>query len=97
MSSKSNKRKQFTDKFKREAVALMTEQGFTLTQASESLGVREDYLRRWKKKYENDSTPQGLLPSEREELTKLRKEVKELKMEKEILKKASAFFAKEMN
>jgi len=97
MSSNSKKRKQFTDKFKREAVALMTEQRFSLAQASESLGVREDYLRRWKKIYETESNPQNLEPSEREELAKLRKENKQLKMEKEILKKASAFFAKEMN
>lgn len=88
--------KQYTQPFKEEAVALITEQGYSVQQASDSLGIRSNMLYRWKQQLEQQSSKVRLSEDERTELNQLRKEVKHLRMEKEILKKASAFFAKEM-
>ena len=90
-------RKKFTNEFKKEAVSLVTDHGYSFAQASEAVGVREDYLRRWKKAFDKQAEPGALSEHERDELRRLRREIKQLKMEKEILKKASAFFAREMN
>ena len=94
--SKKRTYKSYTQEFKKEAVALVTEQGYTVPKAAESLGIRTNQLYQWKQKIEQSK--QGVLLSEDEkgELASLRKEVKQLRMEKEILKKASAFFAREM-
>lgn len=92
----SLKRRKFTKEFKKEAVALVTEQGYSPQKAAESLGINSALLMKWKRSMENTQTEQGVSEDEREELKRLRKENKELRMEKEILKKASAFFAKEM-
>jgi len=88
--------KRYTQPFKEEAVALITEQGYSVQQASDSLGIRSNMLYRWKQQLEQQSSKVSLSEDERTELNRLRKEVKHLRMEKEILKKASAFFAKEM-
>ena len=90
-------RQRFTKEFKQEAVSLVTEHGYSLNQAAEAVGVREDYLRRWKKDIDKQAEPLALSTTERDELLRLRRENKQLKMEKEILKKASAFFAREMS
>lgn len=90
-------RKKFTNEFKKEAVLLVTEQGYSFAQAAEAVGVREDYIRRWQSIFNKQAEPKSLSPQERDELHRLRRENKQLKMEKEILKKASAFFAKEMS
>ena len=90
-------RKKFSHEFKQEAVALVTEQGYSYAKAAEALSIEEGYLRRWKKAIDEQSKPGSLSQSEREELTRLRREIKQLKMEKDILKKASAFFAREMS
>ena len=85
----------YTKEFKEEAIGLITEQGYSVAQAAEALGVSQNLLYTWKQKadeIENSSVN----ADERTELLALRKEVKQLRMEKEILKKASAFFAKEM-
>ena len=82
--------------FKEEAVALINEQGYSVQKAADSLGIRSNMLYRWKDQLEAEKTSKVLSEDERIELKRLRKEVKELRMEKEILKKASAFFAKEM-
>ena len=82
--------------FKEEAVALVTDQGYSLAEAAKSLGIRANQLYDWKARQEAEGSGETLLPDEREELKRLRKEVKNLRMEKEILKKASAFFAKEL-
>lgn len=95
MTNKRTRRK-FDDEFKKEAVRLVTEQGYSISKAAEAVGVKENNLRRWKSELEAESKGERLCSDERAELTRLRKEVKELRMEKEILKKASAFFAKEM-
>lgn len=95
MTNKRTRRK-FDDEFKKEAVSLVTEQGYSISKAAEAVGVNENNLRRWKSEFEAGSQGEGLCSDERAELARLRKENKELRMEKEILKKASAFFAKEM-
>ena len=88
--------KTYTKEFKTEAVVLVLEQGYSVPEAAKSLGINSNILYRWKDDYEQKQAGKTLTESEREELKRLRKEVKTLQMEKEILKKASAFFAKEM-
>jgi transposase len=88
--------KQYPKEFKEEAVALVLEQGYSVPEASKSLGIAANMLYRWKELHEQQIQGKVLVEDEREELKRLRKENKELRMEKEILKKASAFFAKEM-
>jgi transposase len=90
------KRRRFTPEFKKDAVALVTEQGYTVAKAAQAVDISENNLRRWKKELEQEANGARLSADERVELAKLRREVKALRMEKEILKKASAFFAKEM-
>ena len=86
----------YTVEFKKETVALVTEQGYSVSKAAESLGITDKLLYNWKAKFEVKQSGTTLNEDERAELKRLRKENKELKMEKEILKKASAFFAREM-
>ena len=88
--------KRYPQSFKEEAVALVTEQGYSVAEAARSLGIRANQLYDWKTKQENAMLHAALSADERTELLRLRKENKRLLMEKEILKKASAFFAKEM-
>ena len=92
------KRRRFTPEFKLEAIKLVKEGGVKVAQAARDLGIYETCLRRWIKQYEVDhgSNPRGALTTEeREELRRLRRDVRRLEMEREILKKATAFFAKE--
>jgi transposase len=96
MTTEKRKRRRYTEDFKREAVALVTEQGYSVAEAARSLEVGENQIRRWRQKFEQESAEGGLNATEREELERLRKENRQLRMEKEILKKASAYFAKEM-
>ena len=95
MSQKRSYRK-YSSEFKEEAVALVTEQGYSIAEAAKSLGIATNVLHSWKAKMEEKQSTKLLSESEREELLRLRKENRNLRMEKEILKKASAFFAKEM-
>lgn len=88
--------KQYPKEFKDEAVALVREQGYSVREAAKSLGIAANMLYRWKDIREQQLEGSALSEDERSELKQLRKEVKELRMEKDILKKASAFFAKEM-
>ncbi|KGK42859.1 transposase [Nitrincola sp. A-D6] len=88
--------KQYSAEFKEEAVALVTDQGYTIPEAAKSLGINTNMLYRWKDKLEAKNSGNQVTETEREELLRLRKENRNLRMEKEILKKASAFFAKEM-
>lgn len=94
--SKNRSRRQFDQSFKEDAVALVTEQGYSVSKAAESLGITTNMLYRWKEKLESDAGESSISEDERAELLRLRKENKELRMEKEILKKASQYFAKEM-
>lgn len=83
-------RKTYDDQFKRDAVKLMTDKGYSLSKASEALGVSQATLSTWKR---------TLVPREQSDLEaenrRLREENRELRMEREILKKAATFFAKE--
>lgn len=89
-------RRAFSPEFKQEAVALVTDQGYTTAQAGKAVDVDPKLIGRWKRALEQESSGERIDCDERTELARLRREVRELRMEKEILKKASAFFAKEM-
>ena len=88
--------KSYPQTFKDEAVLMVLEQGYSVADAAKSLGVSTSLLYNWKEKHEALKQGITLEESERDELKRLRRENKELRMEKEILKKASAFFAREM-
>jgi transposase len=94
------KRPKFTTEFKQGAVKLVTEQGYTRQAAATSLGVSLSAITRWVQAESGTQARPGtkqesLNLSERNELEMLRKENAKLLMEKEILKKAAVFFAKE--
>ncbi len=88
--------KQYSKEYKEEAVDLVRSQGYSVPEAAKSLGIASNMLYRWKDQIETQLEGKTLTIDERKELKALRKENKNLRMEKEILKKASAFFAKEM-
>jgi transposase len=97
----AEKRKTYTPEFKREAVRLVTEHHYGVAEAARNLGIHTNMLRRWKREVAqnaNGAFPgKGQLSLEQEELHRLRAENKRLRMEREILKKAAAFFANESN
>lgn len=93
MTKRANR--SYTAEFKQEAVALVTEQGYTVSKAAASLGITDKLLYNWKAKFYAEQTGAILNADERAELLKLRKDVKELRMEKEILKKASSLLLRE--
>jgi transposase len=92
-------RRTFAREFKVEVVKLVTEQGRSFAEAAANLGVAESLLRKWKKDLgaqgDRAFPGKGNLPALEEELRRLRAENKRLQMERDILKKATAFFAKE--
>ena len=96
MTTEKRKRRDDTEDFKREAVALVTEQGYKISEAARSLDIGANLLGRWRRQFEEEASGSHLSVDEREELKRLRKENRMLRMEKEILKKASQYFAKEM-
>ena len=93
----SKKRRQYTAEFKREAVRMVTERGYGVTETATDLGSNAKMLGRWKRQASESSN--GAFPgnghrtAEQEELVRLRKEVKRLRMERAILKKTVSFFA----
>src|SRR5262245_42707914 len=93
------KRRTYTREFKVEAVKLVTEKGYSVAEAARSLGVHETLLRSWKQALSvqgDQAFPgQGHLPPFEEELRRLRAENQRLQAERDILKKAAAFFARE--
>jgi transposase len=89
------KRRSYTREFKEEAVKLISEQGYSYAEAGRNLGVNPNQLSRWKREIEEDSGDPSSTVSVQAELKRLRKENKRLKLEREILKKAATFFAKE--
>lgn len=92
-------RRRFDRAFKLEAVKLVRERGVSAAQAARDLDVHENVLRKWVKEFAADPQHafpgQGQLKPEQQELERLRREVIRLKAERDILKKATAFFAKE--
>jgi transposase len=89
-------RRKFSKEFKAEAVALVLERGLSASQVARDLGVGQPTISRWVKAAAEAASPGALSTAEREELRRLREETKTLRMERDILKKAAAFFAKEM-
>jgi len=87
------KKKYYAREFKEEAVKLVTEQGYRISEAAKSLGVSESAIRKWKGQFDPNSN--NVDSEQHAEIQRLKKEVKRLRMEREILKKAAAFFAKE--
>ena len=93
------RRRTFSREFKLEAVRLVTERGVAVAQAAKDLDVHENVLRKWVRELRDE--PQEAFPgngkqrTQDAEIARLRKEVAKLKMERDILKKAAAYFAKE--
>jgi transposase len=95
---KKRKRRNYTQEFKEEAVKLIIQQGYSYAEAGRNLGVNPNLLSKWKRGIEGSSSHDlspGNAVAIQSELKRLRKENKRLRMEREILKKAAAFFAKE--
>jgi transposase len=90
-------RRSFTEEFRAGAVALVLDEGKGIGQVARDLDLTESSLRQWVERARADRTggKTGLTTEERAELARLRKENRELRMERDILKKAAAFFAKE--
>jgi transposase len=95
-------KKHYTLEFKQEAINLILQQGYSCSEAASRLGVAHSNLSRWVRESSNSNGDKKIaskhikeLTEEQKELEMLRKEVKRLKMEREILKKAAAFFANE--
>ena len=94
-------RRKFTREFKLEAVRLIKDRGVSYVQASQDLGVHTSQLRDWVKKLADDPQHafpgQGQMKPEQLEIARLKREVTKLKAERDILKKAAAYFAKEID
>ncbi len=92
-------RKKYSKEFKLDAVSLVTEQGYKRSEAARSLGINSNMLGRWVKEAKSDDglafRGNGKLTPEQEEVRTLKAQVKRLQMEKELLKKATLFFAAE--
>jgi len=92
-------RRKFSREFKVEAVRLVKERGVSVARAAVDLNVHENVLRKWVKEFGSDPVQafpgHGQMKPEQQEITRLRREVAKLKAERDILKKAAAFFAKE--
>ena len=92
-------RKQYSQEFKLDAISLVLDQGFTRREAARSLDINAQMLGRWVKESQSEDGQafrgNGKLTPEQEENRKLKAQVKRLEMERDILKKATAFFAAE--
>ena len=93
-------RKHYTKEFKLDAISLVLDQGLTIAEAARSMEIRANMLGRWIKENEADNNGQafrgnGKLTPDQEEIRRLKIENKQLKLERQILKEAAVFFAKE--
>ena len=92
-------RRRFSREFKLEAVKLVRERGVSVAQAARDLDLHENLLRKWVKDFAADPQHafpgQGLMKPEQLEIERLRREVQKLRAERDILKKAAAYFARE--
>ena len=97
MVSVPRTRPPYPEEFRREAVALVRREGRSIRDVAESLGVSEQSLRAWLKRTQLDEggRQDGLTSDQREELRRLQRENRRLRQEREILKRAAAFFARE--
>jgi transposase len=89
------KKRHYTPEFRREAVRLLRVSGKSSHQVSSELGISQSVLSRWKREADRTEGVSAVDLGKEEELRHLRKEVDRLRMERDILKKATAFFAKE--
>ncbi len=92
------KRRKFTSEFKRDTVRFVREGGKSIAEVARDLDLTESAVRVWVKQAEIDEgrgKSGALTTAEREELQRLRRQCKQLEMEREILRKATAFFARE--
>ena len=94
-------RRQYTEEFKREAIRLVTEQGYSVSETARNLGINAHMLGRWKREFDTKGSTafpgHGRMASAQEELQRLRDENNRLRMERDILKKALGFFASGSN
>ena len=94
-----SKRKKYSKEFKLDAVSLVLEQGYSRVAAAQSLDINPTMLGRWIKEADSDDGQafrgNGKVSPEQEQIRELQKRVKRLEMEKDILKKATVFFAAE--
>ncbi len=92
-------RRQFSREFKLEAVKLVKERGVSVAQAGRDLDVHENVLRKWIREATSDPREafpgKGVMKPEQAELDRLKKENAKLRMERDLLKKAAAYFARE--
>ena len=92
-------RKKYSKEFKLDAVSLVLEQDYSRTEAARSLGINANMLGRWVKESQSDDCQafrgNGKLAPDQEEIRTLKAQVKKLQMERDILKKATVFFAAE--
>ena len=97
----SAKRKMYTAEFKREAVSLITNHGYGVSEAARNLGIHANMLRKWKRNVEQQGAHafpgNSRLTPAQAELHRLRQANKRLRMERDILKNAALFFANEAN
>ena len=91
----TKQRRKFTDEFKAEAARLVLEEGMSASQVGRDLGVASSIVCRWVRKAQRAALPKTEAEAGLEELRRLRREVEILRAERDILKKAAAFFAKE--
>jgi len=90
-------KRRFSREFKVEAVKLVLDGGVSVAQAARDLGVTQNLLHTWKRKYKEDPSfgRDSRLTAEQEEIRRLTRELKRVEQERDILKKAAAYFAKE--
>jgi len=95
---KNEKKRQYSIEFKIDAVKLVQDEGYSVAKAAQRLGISPKNLYHWKRQYEEGRLVPGMnraqATPEEAELRRLREENRQLKLETEILKKASAYFAK---
>jgi transposase len=92
-------RRSFSREFKLEAVRLVADRGMTVAEVARDLDIHDNVLRRWVRQYREDPAHAfpgaGQMKPEQAEIAQLKKEIRKLKAERDILKKAAAYFAKD--
>ncbi len=96
-SKPKRRRRKHSEEFKQEAVKLVFDQQLSVAEAARNLGIHPNLLRSWKRRFEAENEDTSLTEDERLEIARLQAENRRLRMERDILKKATAFFANEKN